>query len=142
MSAPSSDADAEFERLLVHIRDNRGLDFTGYKRSTLRRRVSKRMEELGVGDYRGYIDALEASAGEFNALFDTVLINVSSFFRDPPVWEHVATQLIPRLLERRATGAPIRVWSAGCATGEEPYKGNRLPEGEGPPARGLSLVLR
>jgi two-component system, chemotaxis family, CheB/CheR fusion protein len=121
VSTQSANTDQDFEGLLTHIRAHRGVDFTGYKRSTLRRRVSKRMQELGVDDYAGYVDALEASAGEFNALFDTILINVSSFFRDPAVWSHVADTLIPELLAHKAQTAPIRVWSAGCATGEEPY---------------------
>ncbi len=110
-----------FERLLGYIERNRGFDFTGYKRSSLRRRVGKRMQDLGIEGYESYQDHLEASAEEFADLFATILINVSSFFRDRAVWDYVATHLIPGMLESGPAHAPIRVWSAGCATGEEPY---------------------
>ncbi len=110
-----------FERLLEYIERNRGFDFTGYKRSSLRRRVGKRMQDLGIEGYESYQDHLEASAEEFAELFATILINVSSFFRDEAVWDYLAGRLIPEVLESRADPAPIRVWSAGCATGEEPY---------------------
>jgi two-component system CheB/CheR fusion protein len=117
---PTIDSEA-FERLLVYLRDHRGFDFTGYKRSSLQRRISKRMQEVGVGDCDAYLDMLEVTPEEFGQLFNSILINVSSFFRDPPVWGHVAGELIPALLERKRAHDPIRAWSAGCATGEEPY---------------------
>ena len=114
-------ADDRFEALLAYIRDHRGFDFTGYKRASLRRRVGKRMDELGIEGYQNYIDQLEASPEEFNELFGTILINVSAFFRDQQVWDHLAAKVIPALLEAKPEQEPIRVWSAGCATGEEPY---------------------
>ncbi len=114
------DGDA-LERLLDHIRITRGFDLTGYKRATLRRRIGKRMADIGVDSYGQYIDQLEVSAGEFDALFNTVMINVSSFYRDPNVWRYVAEHVIPEILRRRGGGEPIRIWSAGCSTGEEPY---------------------
>jgi two-component system, chemotaxis family, CheB/CheR fusion protein len=114
-------ADDRFEALLAYVRDHRGFDFTGYKRASLRRRVGKRMDELGIEGYQNYIDQLEASPEEFNELFTTILINVSAFFRDRPVWDHLAARVIPALLQAKPEQEPIRVWSAGCATGEEPY---------------------
>ncbi len=118
---PAEEIDA-FERLLEYIERNRGFDFTGYKRASLRRRVGKRMQEIGIEGYEDYQDHLEASAEEFADLFATILINVSSFFRDEAVWDYVASHLIPGVLESRPDDArPIRVWSAGCATGEEAY---------------------
>jgi two-component system, chemotaxis family, CheB/CheR fusion protein len=116
----NSAEDERFEALLAYVRDHRGFDFTGYKRASLRRRVGKRMEELGIDDYQVYIDQLEASPEEFNELFTTILINVSGFFRDKPVWDYVAAEVIPSLVSAKSE-EPIRVWSAGCATGEEPY---------------------
>jgi len=113
--------DDRFEALLAYVRDHRGFDFTGYKRASLRRRVGKRMDELGVEGYQNYIDQLEASPEEFNELFTTILINVSAFFRDKPVWDHLAAEVIPALLAAKPEQELIRVWSAGCATGEEPY---------------------
>jgi two-component system CheB/CheR fusion protein len=119
--APSPPEDEHFEELLVYVRDHRGFDFTGYKRASLRRRVARRMDELGVDTYPEYIDQLEASPEEFQALFATIPINVSSFFRDKPVWDYLADTVIPALMSEKSGHEPIRVWSAGCATGEEPY---------------------
>jgi two-component system, chemotaxis family, CheB/CheR fusion protein len=113
--------DDRFEALLAYIRDHRGFDFTGYKRASLRRRVAKRMERLGIESYQNYADQLEASPDEFNELFATILINVSSLFRDQPVWDYLAAEVIPALIAAKHEREPIRVWSAGCATGEEPY---------------------
>jgi len=120
MTTPPA-ADAAFEALLEFVRDERGFDFTGYKRSTLGRRVRRRMAEVGIDDFVAYQAHLEAHPGEFTALFNTILINVTSFFRDPEAWEVLARDFIPRVLERRPGGGPIRVWSAGCASGEETY---------------------
>ena len=99
----------------------RGFDFTGYKRSSLMRRVDKRMQTVGVEGYGAYVDYLEVHPEEFRALFDTILINVTGFFRDPPAWEALAGEIIPRLLAGKRPEEPIRVWSAGCASGEEAY---------------------
>ncbi len=107
--------------LLDHLRLSRGFDFTGYKRTTLERRIKKRMEEVGVEDYGTYREYLELHPGEFGELFNTILINVTAFFRDAPVWERVADTVIPDLLARVGDGGPIRVWCAGCSSGEEPY---------------------
>ena len=69
--------------LLEFIKSTRGFDFTGYKRSSIERRVVKRMSEVGVERYKDYIDYLELHAGEFGELFNALLINVTGFFRDP-----------------------------------------------------------
>ncbi|HET7460778.1 MAG TPA: CheR family methyltransferase, partial [Longimicrobium sp.] len=112
-------AEAQFEALLEFLRDDRGFDFTGYKRSTLGRRVRKRMQEVGMDDFPTYQAYLERNPDEFTALFNTILINVTSFFRDPDAWEALARDHLPRLLERKEAGEPIRVWTAACASGEE-----------------------
>jgi two-component system CheB/CheR fusion protein len=113
--------DESFEALLRYMRDSRGFDFTGYKRTTLMRRVRHRMTHAGYETYEEYLDVLQASADEFSALFNTILINVTAFFRDPDAWEYIATDVIPRLLAERGPDAPIRIWSAGCASGQEAY---------------------
>jgi two-component system CheB/CheR fusion protein len=110
-----------FERLIEYLRDHRGFDFTGYKRSSLQRRINRRMQALGIEDYETYLDKLEVTPDEFAELFNSILINVSSFFRDPPVWRYVQERLIPAVIERKRSDEPIRAWSAGCATGEEAY---------------------
>jgi two-component system CheB/CheR fusion protein len=113
--------DANLEALLAFIRDARGFDFTGYKRSTLSRRIRKRMNDVGAKEYNDYKDRLESSAEEFGYLFDTILINVTSFFRDAEAWSYLQSDVIPNLIASLEPGAEIRVWSAGCSSGEEAY---------------------
>jgi two-component system CheB/CheR fusion protein len=112
---------ADFEHLIDYIKRNRGFDFTGYKRSSLVRRVSARMKAVDVGTFAEYLDLLQVDPQEFTALFDTILINVTSFFRDPAAWEVLGSEVIPGLLAQKPAPEPIRVWSAGCASGEEAY---------------------
>ncbi len=112
--------DAGVERVLRYLREARLFDFTGYKRGTLSRRITRRMQQVQVSDYDDYVDFLEVHPEEFEQLFNTLLINVSSFFRDPEAWEAVRTAVIPEILARRSDG-PIRLWSAGCSTGQEAY---------------------
>jgi two-component system, chemotaxis family, CheB/CheR fusion protein len=107
--------------LLAHLKRTRGFDFTGYKRTSLERRIRKRMDAVGVDGYSEYLDYLEVHQDEFPALFDVILINVTGFFRDPPAWEYYADEVIPHLLEAIGPEDPIRVWCAGCASGEETY---------------------
>ena len=113
--------DVTLEALLTFVKDTRGFDFTGYKRSTIQRRVAKRMESVGAERYDDYLDYLELHGEEFAELFNTLLINTTGFFRDPQTWEYMAAEVVPQLLSARAPEDPIRVWCAGCASGEEPY---------------------
>jgi two-component system CheB/CheR fusion protein len=112
--------DQDFERLLEYVHVTRGFDYSGYKRAGLARRVEKRMHEVGVASYAGYADYLAETPAEFGELFNTILINVTAFFRDPEPWQVLRETVIPRLLAARPDTA-LRVWSAGCSTGEEPY---------------------
>ena len=113
--------DTTLETLLEFVKESRGFDFTGYKRSTIERRVAKRMATVAVERYDDYLDYLELHGEEFAELFNTLLINTTGFFRDPQTWEYLATDIAPQLLAARADDSPIRVWCAGCASGEEPY---------------------
>jgi two-component system CheB/CheR fusion protein len=117
VSAP----DPKFEQLLAFVRDERGFDYTGYRRPTLMRRFEKRMQAVGAADWDAYRVYLSQHSEEFAELFNTILINVTGFFRDAETWEIVAAEVIPRLLDEREDEALLRVWSAGCASGEEPY---------------------
>jgi two-component system CheB/CheR fusion protein len=111
----------EFERLLEYLKQTRGFDFTAYKRSTLARRIDKRKGSIDVGTYSDYIDYLEVHPDEFNQLFNSILINVTAFFRDPATFDFVRTDILPALIQARGGEEQIRVWSAGCASGEECY---------------------
>ena len=113
--------DAKFEALLDYLRRTRGFDFAGYKRGSLNRRIIRRMQMIGLGKIEDYLDFLEVHPEEFTLLFNTILINVTAFFRDQPAWDVLSQEVIPRLLAGKPAEAPIRVWSAGCSSGEEPY---------------------
>lgn len=110
-----------FERLLDYLRDTRGLDLGGYKTPTLIRRLEKRMAMIAAPSYAAYIDYLEVHPDEFEQLFNIILINVTTFFRDQQTFELLRTSILPSIIAARAPDEPIRVWSAGCASGEEPY---------------------
>lgn len=97
-----------------------GRDFGQYKKSTLLRRVRRRMQVLRLETAAAYIERLRSSSDEPELLFREILIGVTRFFRDPAVWEMLAETIIPRLIEGPAD-QPVRVWVAGCATGEEVY---------------------
>jgi two-component system CheB/CheR fusion protein len=120
MSAQSG-SDTTLESLLEFIRESRGFDFTGYKRASIERRVAKRMAEVGAERYEDYLDYLELHSGEFAELFNTILINVTGFFRDRPAWEYMADEVIPRLVSAQAPNKPLRVWVPGVASGEEAF---------------------
>ena len=119
--APTPEPSGDLEQLLLFIRDARGFDFTGYKRSTLARRIRKRMDDARIADYADFQDRLEADAEEFRALFNTILINVTGFFRDADAWSHLQREVLPELIAARGPQEDIRVWSAGCSSGQEPY---------------------
>ena len=97
------------EDLLQFIRDSRGFDFTGYKRSSLIRRIRKRMSDIGVSEYIDYRDRLEADSEEFLHLFNTILINVTSFFRDPDAWSYLQREVLPELVGDLDDEKEIRV---------------------------------
>ncbi|MEV0379261.1 CheR family methyltransferase [Nonomuraea sp. NPDC050643] len=117
----TTEEEREFDDLLLLLKETRGFDFTGYKRNTLIRRIVRRLEALKLRDYGEYRDLLELEPEEFTRLFDSLLINVTSFFRDAAAWQRLRETVIPALLDQQPANRPLRVWSAGCATGEEPY---------------------
>jgi two-component system, chemotaxis family, CheB/CheR fusion protein len=121
MKAGNNGEDRVFEALLDYLRRSRGFDFTGYKRPSLKRRVTKQMQTHQIESFGDYLDYLEVHPEEFEALFNTILINVTGFFRDATAWQHLQQQILPQIVQSKSEAAPIRVWSAGCASGEEAY---------------------
>jgi two-component system CheB/CheR fusion protein len=119
-SSDSPQKQAQVDELLEFLRVKRGFDFTGYKRTTFERRLEKRMQDVGKKTYADYLDHLEVDPAEFSRLFDTLLINITAFFRDPAAWDHLGREIVPRILKSKDDHSPIRAWSAGCASGEEP----------------------
>src|SRR5262245_50384789 len=118
-----AEPDPVFEDLLAYIRDERGFDFTGYKRPSLQRRISKRMQDIGITGYEDYQTYLASHQNEFVDLFNTILINVTSFFRDEVAWDYLAAEIVPRIVENHdgSENGQIRIWSTGCASGEEAF---------------------
>src|SRR5215510_2084422 len=116
-----SAADPTLETLLDYLKTSRGFDFTAYKRSSLMRRIQKRQQTVGIDSYAQYQTYLEAHPEEFGLLFNTILINVTSFFRDQEAWAFLTSQIVPHILSSGRTDSAIRVWTPGCASGEEAY---------------------
>ncbi|MGH7803683.1 MAG: CheR family methyltransferase [Candidatus Binatia bacterium] len=117
----AAENEAGLDPLLDYLKRTRGFDFNAYKRPSLARRIQRRMQMVAVQSYADYVDFLEVRPDEFQQLFNTILINVTAFFRDPQSWEYLATEIVPRIVHAKAALEPIRVWSAGCASGEEAY---------------------
>lgn len=112
---------AELENLLNYLKRVHQIDLTGYKRPSLMRRTLVRMQQVGVEHYQDYLDRLQQQPEELAHFLDTVFINFSYFFRDRPVWDYLANQIVPQIIANKEPNEPIRVWSAGCASGEETY---------------------
>ncbi|HKW11789.1 MAG TPA: CheR family methyltransferase, partial [Gemmatimonadaceae bacterium] len=105
--------------IVEYLKCNRGFDFTAYRPASIERRVRKRMVAVGVSKYPDYVDYLEVYPEEFEPLFNTILSKRATFFRDAAAWDFLARRVIPQMLASKPKSAPVRVWSAGCATGEE-----------------------
>src|SRR5829696_6118988 len=113
--------DASFAALIDYIKSDRGFDFTGYKRPSLERRIQKRMQAHRLEAYDDYRAYLVEHPDEFVELFNTILINVTAFFRDVAAWEYLRAEIVPRIVEESNERGGIRIWSTGCASGEEAY---------------------
>ena len=98
----SSTDERPFDDLLEYLRRTRGFDFSAYKRPSLKRRVQKRVGMLSLAGFDHYVDYLEVHPDEFPALFNTILINVTAFFRDEPAWDMLRTTVIPPCAEASA----------------------------------------
>jgi len=103
------------------LRTATGVDFTYYKQTTLKRRIVRRMALYKLERLEDYVRYLQEHPAEVMALYHDVLINVTSFFRDPEAFEALKTQVFPVITRDKSPGSPIRVWVAGCSTGEEAY---------------------
>jgi two-component system CheB/CheR fusion protein len=120
-SPPTSSNPSEIRLLIGYLKRTRGIDYASYKHTTLERRFRRRMQTLNLESYDEYIDYLEVHPDEFRTLFNTVLINMTDFFRDAPSWEAIRTDIVPRILAEKKPEDSVRVWSAGCASGQEAY---------------------
>lgn len=119
--APEPGVEVFLQRLFGLLRARTGRDFSSYKHSTLLRRVHRRMQMRQIEDSTRYLDYLKQHSEEINQLADDLLITVTSFFRDPETFEKLSKQVVPDLFEGKGADQEIRIWSVGCATGEEAY---------------------
>ncbi|MBV8795350.1 MAG: chemotaxis protein, partial [Hyphomicrobiales bacterium] len=121
-SEPLDESDGEaMQRILSHLRVRSGHDFSNYKKSTVRRRIARRMQVQRATTMADYLTILRENPPEAQALFADLLISVTTFFRDTNAFEKLASAVIPRLFEDKGASDSIRVWVPGCATGEEAY---------------------
>ena len=110
-----------FTKILHLLHQTMGVDFTHYKMTTLTRRIARRMALHRVHRLADYAMLLREKPAEIEALFQDILINVTSFFRDPETFELLKTRVFPRITQDRSRADPVRIWVVGCSTGEEAY---------------------
>src|SRR6266851_3001788 len=115
------DGDPQLKDILHLLRTANGVDFSDYKPATVKRRILRRMALHKVGELKGYVQFLQHHPAEVEALYEDILIKVTSFFRDPDAFEALKTEVFPSILKHRSPEEPIRVWVPGCSTGEETY---------------------
>ncbi|MGA9621058.1 chemotaxis protein CheB [Methanoregula sp.] len=110
-----------FTKILMVLRTKTGHDFSLYKQTTIRRRIERRMDMHSIEDPDAYARYLTENPSEVHLLFKELLINVTSFFRDPEAFEILKSEILPEILENKPENYIFRIWVAGCATGEEAY---------------------
>jgi two-component system CheB/CheR fusion protein len=118
---PEPDATQGLHKIFILLRDRTGNDFALYKESTSRRRIERRMNVHQIGTLKQYLRFVLSNPHELDALFQELLIGVTSFFRDPQAFEVLVHKGLSSLLEGKTEGATLRVWVPGCSTGEEAY---------------------
>jgi chemotaxis protein methyltransferase CheR len=113
----------EFSRIAALLRDEAGIELTPAKRPLVQSRLGPRLRNLGLTDYRAYCDFIEGAAGRAERLemLSVLTTNVTGFFREPQHFDFIARHVLPDLAARLRRGRPVRLWSAGCASGEEPF---------------------
>lgn len=118
---PTPNDDATIDKIFVLVRKAVGVDFSEYKAPTFQRRLARRMALRKVEVLQAYLDLLQEDPAEVRSLYEDTLIHVTSFFRDPEVFESLKAHAFPEILKHKSAGEPIRLWVAGCSTGEEVY---------------------
>jgi two-component system CheB/CheR fusion protein len=114
-------SESALKKIFVLLRAQTGHDFSQYKPTTIYRRIERRMAVHQVETLDAYVQYLQQTAAEVEALFRDILIGVTNFFRDPEAFAALESQAIPKLFDGKPPGSVVRVWTAGCSTGEEAY---------------------
>ena len=110
-----------WQSIVSLLRARTKIDFRGYKKGTLIRRIERRMGLQQIKSHKRYLEFLKSTPGEVDLLFKDLLIGVTRFFRDAPAWDKLGAQVMANLVGEDGYEAPIRAWVPGCATGEEAY---------------------
>lgn len=110
-----------FRQILALLRVRVGVDFTYYKQTTIRRRIIRRALMLKIANVPDYLNYLKKNKPEGDILFQDLLIPVTSFFRDPKVFANLCETIIPQIVKNKSAVDPLRIWIAGCSTGQEAY---------------------
>jgi two-component system, chemotaxis family, CheB/CheR fusion protein len=111
----------ELKQIFTILRNTSGTDFSEYRELTIQRRTLRRMVMNKIEKLGDYVDYLRQNPAEVMKLYQDILINVTSFFRDPAAFETLKHLVFPAIMKNRAPGEPVRIWAAGCSTGEEAY---------------------
>lgn len=119
LQAPEEES--QLRGLLEQLRERSGVDFSAYKSSTITRRLHRRMVAAGTANLGEYVRYLQRNPDEYQRLVNSFLIKVTEFFRDPELFDELRERILPALIDDGQTGSELRIWSAGCATGEEAY---------------------
>lgn len=117
----SGDVQESLGQICKLLTDRLGHDFSRYKQSTLVRRIQRRMQMLRLAQSASYLEFLDKDEKEVEQLFKDLLIGVTEFFRDPEAFDILANRVIPKLFQQASSSGTVRVWAAGCATGQEVY---------------------
>jgi two-component system CheB/CheR fusion protein len=107
--------------ILQLLRRSTGVDFANYKKTTIHRRIQRRMLLFKLSNLKEYLQYLKSNTGEINALFNDLLINVTVFFRDRDLTEYLKSTILPKIIRAKKNDEPIRIWIPGCSTGQEAY---------------------
>lgn len=109
------------DRIIILLRTHTGNDFSLYKKNTVYRRIERRMSVHKINEINSYVRFLQDNPKEVHILFKELMIGVTSFFRDPLVWDKLKEKIIPKIIDKHQTGKAVRAWVPGCSTGEEAY---------------------
>lgn len=117
----SAMSDELFQRFARLIYDVAGIQLSGQKKTLVMTRLQKRLRALGLDRYEDYIQHIKGDDGEFVVMLNSITTNTTKFFREPHHFEFLKNTLLPQLVQRKQANRELRIWSAGCSTGEEPY---------------------
>jgi two-component system CheB/CheR fusion protein len=112
---------SSFEKIIILLRINKGNDFSLYKKTTIIRRINRRLEIHRIKSLRSYLHYLQETPAEIDILYKELLIGVTSFFRDQAIWEKLKEEILPALIEPMPENSILRAWIPACSTGEEAY---------------------